>query len=33
MENNYPVKYAVIPIKNHDCETVINIVSKCYLMS
>ncbi|MCI8778902.1 MAG: hypothetical protein HFI87_07125 [Bacilli bacterium] len=33
MKNNYPVKYAVMPIKNCDEETMINIVSKCYLLS
>lgn len=33
MRNNYPVKYAVMPIKNCDEETMINIVSKCYLLS
>lgn len=33
MKNNYPVKYAVMPIKKYDGETMINIVSKCYLMS
>lgn len=33
MKNNYPVKYAVMPIQNSNGETIANIVSKCYIIS
>lgn len=33
MKNNYPVKYAIMPIQNCDDKIMAYIVSKCYIIS